>query len=60
MNIIFPNVNGHAICDCGSVSFRIGIEIDEAGNNQIRCLECTECKHILAVPFFHDKTKELS
>jgi len=52
--IIFPGVNGCAVCDCGNLSFRVGVGSDEIGNNQIRCLECSKCGHRVAVPFFHD------
>jgi hypothetical protein len=55
--ITFPGVNGMAVCDCGSTIFSIGMERDALGNNHIRCLECSNCGHQLAVPFFDDATK---
>jgi len=55
--IDFPGVNGCVICDCGCTTFRVGIEADELGNNDIRCLECTSCGHKLAVPFFDDGSR---
>lgn len=51
--IMFPGVNGQAICDCGSSAFRVGIEQDGMLNNHIRCLECIVCQKKLAIPFFH-------
>ena len=54
--IIFPGVNGCAVCDCGGVTFRVGVGDDDHGNNHIRCLECERCWHKLAVPFFDDGT----
>ena len=48
--IHFPGVNGCAVCDCGSIEFRVGIE-GRGEANHIRCLECVKCGHHLAVPF---------
>lgn len=50
--IIFPGVNGCVLCDCGSTSFRVGVERDDIGNNHIRCVECNVCQRKLAVPYF--------
>lgn len=55
--ISFPGVNGMAICDCGETQFRVGIEVDERGNNHIRCLECPSCEHKMPVPFLHTDTR---
>jgi hypothetical protein len=52
--IIFPGVNGCAVCDCGCTSFRVGMGVDEVGNNRIHCLECIVCQKQLAVPYFHN------
>jgi hypothetical protein len=52
--VTFPGVNSMVVCNCGNTTFRIGVEADSATNNHIRCLECAECGHHLAVPFFHD------
>lgn len=54
--VIWPRVNGLVICNCKCTAFTVGIETDPVGNNHIRCLECIQCKHKLAVPFFHDAT----
>lgn len=54
--INFPGVNACAICDCGNQTFRVGIQQDMHGNNNIRCLECERCGHKLAVPFFASVT----
>lgn len=37
-------VNAQARCDCGNVSFEIGIAVNPSnGNNFIRLLQCTKC-----------------
>jgi hypothetical protein len=37
------------ICDCGSHTFKIGIEVDLVGNKYIRCVECADCGKQTAV-----------
>jgi len=54
--IVFPGVNACAICDCSNDTFRVGVQQDEHGNNNIRCLECERCGHKLPVPFFASGT----
>lgn len=55
--INFPGVNSVAICDCGTMEFRVGIEVDPIGNNHIRCIECVQCAKRLAVPFFDNSLR---
>lgn len=49
--IDYPGVNGMAICDCKSIVFRVGIEVEHGTANHIRCLECAACGRKMAVPF---------
>lgn len=43
-------VNAGVICDCKNMTFRVGIRV-EGLENHIRCLECVQCGHEMAVPF---------
>lgn len=45
------NVSGAVVCDCGNLSFRIGLEVDAVGNQFIRLLECEKCGHEMPVPW---------
>lgn len=41
------SVNAQAVCDCGAITFQIGIaapaDRDPTGANFIRILQCTDC-----------------
>ncbi len=43
-------VNASVVCDCGSLSFYVGIEMTGL-DNHIRLLGCTKCGHTMNVPF---------
>lgn len=45
------NVNGCAVCGCGSTEFRVGLQAGAESSNHIRVLECVHCQHQMPVPF---------
>jgi hypothetical protein len=49
IQVQFPGVSNMMICDCGSHTFKIGIEVDLVGNKYIRCVECADCGKQTAV-----------
>lgn len=52
-------VNGQVKCDCGNVTFFVGIAINlENGNNFIRVLECTKCQK--QMPMVHQSDAQLA
>lgn len=52
-------VNGQVKCDCGNVTFFVGIAVNpDNGNNFIRVLECQKCAH--QMPMVHQSDAQLA
>lgn len=46
-----PDVHATVVCDCGNLTFLVGVELTSTGENFIRALECIECFKQMPVPF---------
>ena len=52
IQVQFPGVSNMMICDCSCHSFRIGTQVDLAGEKHVRCIECADCGKQTAVSLF--------
>lgn len=51
-------VNAQVVCDCGNITFEIGIAVNrENGNNFIRVMQCCACRK--QMPATHQSNAEI-